>query len=150
MNKWYFEINKGKILGFFPKLKDWKYKITEIKRIRSLEQNKLYWGYIIKFIVLQYQEVWEIYSKDYIHSKLKRALLPRKQIRSEFNKRKFVWVSWTTTELTTKQFTEYIDRIKILCEFWKLDQIPWLSKLEPFVIPDITEEELLEWIDKII
>jgi len=149
MKKYYFEVKNGKILGFFPKLKDWQYEIRERKRIRSLEQNRLYWGYIIKFIVLKYEEVWEIYTKDYIHDKLKKALLWKERVYSDFSK-KYILKSKSTTNLNTKQFKEYIDRIKILCEFWKLDQIPWLSKLEPFVIPDITEEELLEWIDKVV
>lgn len=149
MNKWYFEIVKGKILGFFPKLLDWKYKIVEVLRIRSPEQNRLYWGYIIKLIVLMYKEAWIIHTKDYIHEKFKRAFLPRIRVKSDFSK-KYIWIAWSTTVLNTKQFTDFINNIKILCEFGKLWEIPWLENLEWFIIKDISEEELLNWIDKIV
>lgn len=146
---WFFEVLQGKILGFFPKLQDWKYKIVKIKKIRSPEQNRLYWGYIIKYITLQYREAWYIHTKDYIHECFKKAFLPRNRVYSDFTK-KYIMLSWSTTELTTKQFTEYIENIKILCEFGKLWEIKWLESIEWFVIEDIWEKELLEWIDKIV
>lgn len=146
---WFFEVFKGKILWFFPKLKDWKYKIVEVKKIRSPEQNRLYWGYIIKYITLQYKEAGYIHTKDYIHECFKKAFLPRNRVYSDFTK-KYIMCSWSTTELTTKQFTEYIENIKILCEFWKLWEVRWLEQIEWFAIEDIWEKELLEWIDKIV
>ena len=149
MKKYYFEIKNGKILGFFPTLQDWKYKITEVKKIRSPEQNRLYWGYIIKFIVLQYKEVWILHTKDFIHDKFKKAFLDRERVYSDFSK-KYIFRSWSTTTLTIKKFTEFIEKIKIFCEHWVLWEIKWLESLDPFVIPDINEEELLDWIDKIV
>lgn len=149
MNKWYFEINKWKILWFFPKLNDWKYKITEVKRIRSPEQNRLYWWYIIKFIVIQYNEVWYLHTKDYIHECFKKAFLPKQRVYSDFSK-KYVIKAWSTTDLNTKQFSEFIWKIKIFSEHWVLWEIKWLEPLDWFVIPDISEEELLDWIDKIV
>lgn len=149
MNKWVFEINKGKILGFFPKLNDWRYKIVEIKKIRSLASNRLYWWYIIKFIILKYKEVWIIYTKDYVHDKFKKAFLQKERVYSDFSK-KYILKSWSTTNLTTKQFTDFINNIKIICEFWELWKIKWLDYLDKFIIPDIDEEELLNWIDKIV
>lgn len=146
---WFFEVLQGKILGFFPKLQDWKYKIVKIKKIRSPEQNRLYWGYIIKYITLQYKEAGYIHTKDYIHECFKKAFLPRNRVYSDFTK-KYIMCSWSTTELTTKQFTEYIENIKILCEFGKLWEVRWLEYIEWFVIEDIWEKELLEWIDKIV
>ena len=145
---WFFEVLQGKILGFFPKLQDWKYKIVKIKKIRSPEQNRLYWGYIIKYITLQYKEAGYIHTKDYIHECFKKAFLPRNRVYSDFTK-KYIMCSWSTTELTTKQFTEYIENIKVLCEFGKLWEVRWLEYIEWFVIEDIWEKELLEWIDKI-
>ena len=146
---WFFEVLQGKILGFFPKLQDWKYKIVKIKKIRSPEQNRLYWGYIIKYITLQYKEAGYIHTKDYIHECFKKAFLPRNRVYSDFTN-KYIMCSWSTTELTTKQFTEYIENIKILCEFGKLWEVRWLEYIEWFVIEDIWEKELLEWIDKIV
>lgn len=149
MKIWYFEITKGKILWFFPTLTDWKYKIVEMKRIRSLEQNRLYWWYIIKYIVLMYKEIWIIHTKDFVHEKFKMAFLHRDRIYSDFSK-KYILKYWSTTTLKIKQFTEFINHIKIICEFWKLWEIRGLEWLEPFIIPDINEEELLNWIDKIV
>lgn len=149
MDNFYFEVQNWKILWFFPKMNDWKYKITEIKRIRSLDQNRLYWGYIIKLIVLKYKEVWTIYTKDFIHKLFKKSFLPKERIYSDYSK-KYVLKSWSTTNLTIEQFTEFIGNIKVICEFWELWKIKWLDYLEWFVIPDISEDELLEWIDKII
>lgn len=146
---WFFEVFKGKILGFFPKLKDWKYKIVEVKQIRSPEQNRLYWWYIIKFIVLKYQYAWIIHTKDFIHECFKKAFLPRERVYSDFSK-KYILQSWSTTTLNKKQFTDFINNIKIICEFGKLGEIKGLEDLEAFVIPDISEEELLMWIDKIV
>ena len=130
-------------------MQDWKYKIVKIKKIRSPEQNRLYWGYIIKYITLQYKEAGYIHTKDYIHECFKKAFLPRNRVYSDFTK-KYIMCSWSTTELTTKQFTEYIENIKILCEFGKLWEVRWLEYIEWFVIEDIWEKELLEWIDKIV
>ena len=144
-----FTVKNWKIVWFFPKLEDWNYSIRKKKTIRSLEQNRLYWGYIIKYIALAYKEAWYSHTKDYIHDLFKRCFLPKDRIYSDFSK-KYILKSWSTTNLWVKQFKEFIDHIKIICEFWNLWEIKWLEPLEPFVIPDINEEDLLEWIDKVI
>lgn len=144
-----FEVRNGKVLWFFPKLEDWLYEIRERKQIRSPEQNRLYWGYIIKYIVLQYNEAWYIYTKDHIHEIFKICFLPRHRIYSWFSK-KYILLAWSTTNLNTKQFSDFIKNIKIICEFWKLWKMKWLEPLEPFIIPDIDENQLMDWIDKII
>jgi len=149
MTIWFFEVFKGKILWFFPKLNDWKYKIVEVKKIRSPEQNRLYWWYILKFIVLEYQKVGTIHTKDFIHESFKKAFLPRERVYSHFSK-KYILQSWSTTTLNKKQFTDFIENIKLICEFGKLWEIKGLEELEAFVIPNISEEELLERIDKIV
>ena len=149
MKKYYFEIKNEKILGFFPTLEDWKYKITEVKRVRSLDQNRLYWGYIVKYIVLKYKEIWILHTKDFIHNKFKKTFIKRDRIYSDYSK-KYILKTGTTTNLNTKQFTEFIDKIKIFCEHWVLWEIKGLENLEPFIIPDINEDELLDWIDKIV
>lgn len=150
MEKWYFEVTKGKTVGFFPSLHDWKYKITEVKRMRSPEQNRLFWGYIIKYIVMMYKEAWYIHSKDYVHECFKKAFLEKVKVYSDWEQDKYILKAWSTTNLNTKQFSEFIWKIKIFCEHWVLWEIKWLENLEPFIIPDISEDELLEWIDKIL
>lgn len=140
---YYFEKKDGKIYWSFPKLKDWYWKITEAKKTRTLNQNRLYWGYILTFIIKQYKEFWYIHLKDELHKTFKKYLLPRKRIKSDFSK-SYVYVSWTTTDLNTKQYSEYIEMIKAMFEFWEMEKL-WLEKIDSFVIPDITEDELIYW-----
>lgn len=145
-----FEIKDWKILWFWSMkdLKDWKYKITEVKSIRSIKANRYYWGYILKYIVLQYQHYWYIYTTNHLHKIFKKTLLPRIREYSDYSK-KYVLKEWSTRSLKTKQFSEYIQRIEVIMEFWEMDKL-WLEKIDWFVIPDINEDQLLEWIDKII
>jgi len=145
-----FEIIDWKILWFgsMRDLKDWLYEIKERKKIRSLDQNKLYWGYILKYIVQEYKDCWYIYTTNYIHKKFKKAFTPRIKVKSDFSK-KYIWQSWSTANLTTKQFSEYIQAIKVIMEFWEMDKLE-LEKISWFIIPDVDEKELLNWIDKII
>lgn len=150
MKKINFQIQNGKIIWFWSlkNLKDWFYTISEKKNIRSLASNRLYWGYIIKFIVLAYKDAGHIYTKDYIHERFKKAFLPKERVYSDFSK-KYVLTAGSTTNLWTKQFSDFIENIKVICEFWELWKIKGLEYIEGFVIPDISEEELLEWIDKV-
>lgn len=144
----YFQKVNWKILWFFPKLKDWKYKIVEVKRIRSIPQNSMYWGFILKYIVSTYADYGYIHTTWEIHKIFKKYLLPRVREKSDFSK-KYVWKIWSTAKLKTKPFSQYIDKIKLIFEFWEMDKIG-LEKIDPFVIPDIGESELLEWIDRIV
>ena len=140
--KYYFEKRDGKIVSSFPSLPDWFYTIQETKKNRSLDQNRMYWGYILTYIVKQYEEAGETLTKTYLHETMK-LLIPRKRVKSDFTKW-YVFKKWSTTDLNTKQFKEYIDKIKALCEFWELHQLK-LPYIKPFVIPEINEEDLLYW-----
>jgi len=150
MERLEFRIKDWKILWFWSlmDLSDWQYKITEVKRIRSLKSNRYYWGYILKYIALEYQQYWYIYTSNSLHKILKRNLLPRIREYSDFSK-KYIQKEWSTKLLKTKQFSEYIQRIEVIFEFWEMDKL-WLEKIDWFVIPSINEDELLEWIDKIV
>ncbi|PZM86411.1 hypothetical protein DLH72_01015 [Candidatus Gracilibacteria bacterium] len=142
----FFEKINGKIKNFSnQKLPDGRYKITEVKNFRSLEQNKLYWA-ILNFISENYKEKGFIYTTDFLHEKFKKAFLPRKRIYSDFSK-KYVLCLSSTTELNTKQFKNYIENIKIICEFGKLGQIKGLEDIEGFVI-DEKDEKFLAWADE--
>lgn len=149
MQKMYFEVLEGKTIGFFPKLSDGKYSITEVMQIRSLDQNRMYFWYIIKYITLAYEEKWYIHSKSHIHKSFKRAFLEKEKVYSDWKSDEYVMKIWSTTKLNTKQFSEFIWKIKIFCEHGVLWEVEWLEYLEPFVIPDISEDELLGWIDKV-
>ena len=141
---YYFEKKDGKFFWSFPKLPDWLYKITEAKKNRSLDQNRLYWGYILKFIVQQYKDFWYIHTTEQLHTIFKRAFIPKKREYSDFNKRKFVQKLWSTADLNTKQFSDYIKMIQSIFEFWHMDKLG-LEKIDNFIIPDINEDELLYW-----
>ncbi len=142
--KLYLEVKGGGIIPLFPKSKlvDGKYALSEVKAIRSLKQNNMYWGYILKFIILQYREFWYIYTKDNLHEIFWKAFLPRVRIKSDFTK-SYVMQVESTTKLTTKQFSDYIERIKAIFEFWYMEKLK-MEKIDPFVIPEIkNEDELL-------
>lgn len=150
MQEIHFQIINWKIVWHWSMkdLKDWKYKIIRAYDIRSPKSNRYYWGYILKYIVLQYQDYWYIYTTNCIHKKLKKYLLPRIREYSDFSN-KFIQKEWSTKLLKTKPFSDYIQRIEVIFEFWEMDKI-WLEKIDWFVIPSITDDELLERIDKVI
>ena len=139
----YFEKREWKIIWHFPPLGDGFYKIEPVSKTRSYSQNRLYWGYILTFIVQTYKDYWYIHTKTEIHEIFKKALIPRKRVKSDFSK-KFLYILWSTTELNTKQFSQFIEMIKALFEFWEMEKL-WLEKIESFVIPDIDNDELLYW-----
>lgn len=139
--RWFFKKENWKIISSFPKLPDWRYKISIVKQKRSWDQNRFYWGYILKFIVLQYKDFWYIYTTENLHDIFKKVFLPKKKIKSDFSK-KFVYVSWSTGDLSSKQFSDYIDLIKAIFEFWEMEKLR-LEKIDKFIIPDITEDDLL-------
>jgi len=142
----FFEKINWKIKNFSnQKLPDWRYKIIEVKNNRTLEQNKLYWA-ILNYISEVYKEKWIYYTPDFLHQCFKKAFLPKKKIKSDFSN-KYVFALTSTAELNTKQFTNYIENIKIICEFGKLNQIKELEKIEWFLINE-KDENFLAWMDE--
>ena len=141
---YYFEKKEGGIYWSFPKLPDWLYKITEAKKTRTLKSNSYYWWYILTFIIQQYKDFWYIHTKDELHYIFKKAFLPRKREYSDFNKKKFIQKIWSTADLNTKQFSDYIEMIKSIFEFWYMEKLN-LEIIDNFIIPDINEDELLYW-----
>ena len=148
--KLYFEVKQWKIIPLFTKeqLVDGKYFMQQVKQIRTLPQNRLYFWYYLKYIVATYKDYWYIYTKDTLHNIFKKAFIPRERIYSDFSK-KYIQKTWSTTKMKTKQFSTYLECIKVIFEFWEMEQL-WLPKIDSFVIPDINEEQLLEWESKII
>lgn len=136
----------------YIEVKDWKtdvsfltdgtYEAKPVKKTRSIAQNSMYWGYVLPFIVKQYSEAWEVMTAYNLHEHIK-LLVPRKRIKSDFSK-SYIFQKWSTTDLSTKQFKELIEKVKALCEFWELHQLK-LQYIQPFIIPDITEDDLLYW-----
>jgi len=101
-------INPEYLKNFLREMSEGQFLIIDIekrKNIRSLSQNSLYWGYILPTIA-----DYTGYTSEELHSVFKRQFLPRKYI-TLANKRKLV--DPTTTKLTTKDFTEYIEKIMV-------------------------------------
>ena len=48
----------------------------------------------------------------------------------------------STWELDSKQFSDYIERIKAIFEFGEMEKL-WMEKIDSFFIPDLREDELL-------
>lgn len=148
MNQWFFKKENWKIIFNQTKLPNWNYKIIEVKKIRSLNQNRFYFWYILKFIILQYREFWYIYTVENLHTIFKKAFIPKKRIKSDFSK-KCIYVMGSTWDLNSKQFSDYIERIKAIFEFGEMEKL-WMEKIDSFFIPDLREDELLYWEKQII
>ena len=142
--KLYFEVKWWKIIPLFSKkdLVDWKYYMKQVENIRSLKSNRFYWWYFLKFIIMSYKDFWYIHTKDELHEIFKKAFAPRDRVYSHFS-RKYVQLVWSTTNMTNKQFSEFMNCIWVIFEFGEMKKL-WLEKIDSFVIPDINEEELLE------
>jgi len=145
---WYFKKENGKITWYFPQLHDWEYKIEKSKKTRSLKSNSYYWWFVLSYIIETYKDYWYIHTKDELHEIFKTAFIPKKRVYWDFSK-KYVMRKWSTTELNTKQFTDYIKMIESIFEFWHMEKL-WLEKIEKFVVPDISQDELLYRESKIV
>jgi len=135
-------------------IKDWKrvwknplsdgtYKL--IKETRSIKINNYYWV-CIQVIVDEYANYGYIHTLDEIHEICKKWLLPRIRVYSE-NKKNYVYQRQSTTNLKDKEMSQYLNRIKIIAEFWKLHTM-WLEEISGFIIPDPEDRNLFNYIDK--
>ena len=79
----------------------WKVVITKVKPIRSIEQNKLMWSWL-NCIANETKN-----SKDDLHLYFRSEFLGYKELQ------RFGKVPISTTELDTKQFTDYLEKIRI-------------------------------------
>ena len=72
--------------------------------IRTLPQNKLYWGFYIKIIA---EHIGELYPED-LHEELKLMFNPKDSSLTPGAR-----FGGTTTRMTRKEFTEYLEKIRI-------------------------------------
>lgn len=114
-------------------IKDGTYSVTERKNKRTLPQNRLYFWYFLKAIVLLFKDLWIVISSEELHEELKEKFLS-KRIKSKltwrYKKRVF-----STTWLSTKEFKEYMEKTNE----WLVDK--WLTAVNL----NITENDLLYW-----
>lgn len=143
----YFEKIDWKLKGNFVSLKDWSYKVTEIKETRSLALNRYYW-LIIDMITQEFFNYWYIQTKDFLHKQFKRCFLPRVRVKSDFSK-SYVYQIWSSANLSNSEMVKYINNIKLVCEFWELGKIEWLEQIWWFIIPESEDKSLLNYIDNI-
>ena len=125
------EIDRIKILTAIQQLKEGVHWIVDIKRYRKKRthsQNKLYWLWINCIA----QETGN--KPEDIHDYLKDRFLPKREI-NVFGEIK--QVSFSTTELNTKQFTDYLNAIDadVSTEGIRLlypDDLHWESFIEKY------------------
>jgi len=113
---------------------DGYYNLTEIKPLRSLWQNSLYWGAFLPQVMLIYREQgiqwtcedWHDVFKDKFLSKRRKDLLTGRRKKKE----------WTTTGLNTKGMSEYMKAISN----YMIDTVWSCPKID-----NITEADLIYW-----
>lgn len=76
--------------------------VSKVKKIRSLDQNKYYW-----FIMEAMADHFGYDTKEEVHHWLRQRFLPQESTPISPK-------SQSTTELGTKEFTDYIDKIRRL------------------------------------
>jgi len=100
--------DKQKIHQVIDQLSDqkkWSISIKIKREIRSLPQNRLYWLWLACIC----DETGG--DRDEIHLELKRRFLPLKTVKGLSGE---VTKPISTTELDTKQFTDYLEKIQIM------------------------------------
>lgn len=90
------------IVGTFPHDSIVEIFVRKVSRIRSLPQNRYYWGVVIPAIMEWMGEDWD---KDQVHFALKEKFLSKRDPDTG------LVVVTSTTELTIEQFRAYIDVI---------------------------------------
>ena len=115
----------GQIIQVFLKeilqgLKDGNYSIEIIlKRVtRTLQQNRLYFAYLwmiaeeVGYISEEISKYEKSEIVDALHEVYKNKFIKWKTIKSAKDKRKRLKIDPTTTTMDTKEFTEYIEKIR--------------------------------------
>lgn len=135
MKPFYFTKEDWKLKGNFQELKDGTYVATQPKSIRSVQQNRMYWGWFLKHLVLFHEEKWEVYTLEQLHDAFKKTLLKKRIYNQVWNKRKWVTEVGSTSNLNTKQFKDYMEKINKMymdAHGWQVPECP-------------NEDELLYW-----
>ena len=92
-------LNNQAYFNYMLDIKDWDYQIKEYKKTRSNDQNRYYWGWVLKTIA---ESMWD--WADYVHWVMSMKFLVDNTKKSPYIK--------STANLNSKEFTEYIENIK--------------------------------------
>lgn len=118
--------NKKLIKQAFDCLKDGRYEVTiESKNHRSNQQNRYYFGSVIPLVKEGLKEIGyrEITTNEQVHDLMKSMFL-KKQIANEITGEVLESIG-STTELSTIEFNEYIDRIaQFSAEYLSIEILP--------------------------
>lgn len=79
--------------------------IDKKKKLRSNQQNKLYWGLVLQTISLETG-----HNSEELHFFFKRMFLPRKYIKVG---KKRLLAAPTTIKLNTQEFIDYVEKILV-------------------------------------
>lgn len=97
--------NRKKFDKYVLKLKgEYNLSISKIKKDRSAEQNKYYWGVVINILCLEIG-----YNKDEMHSYIANKFLGFNKVVLDEEIR----VVPTTTRLKTKEFEDYLQQVRM-------------------------------------
>ena len=88
--------------------------------VRTLPQNKLYWGVYLKIIA---EHIGELCLED-LHEELKLKFNPKDSRLTPGNR-----FGGTTTKMTRKEFTQYLEKIRI-----------WAFQFHGIVLPEGDEQ----------
>ncbi len=97
--------------------------VVRQQHIRSLSQNRYYWGVVVEMVAGYIGE-----SREETHALLKARFLPGRRI--ELLDGRFLEMPPSTRLLTTEQFSEYIQGIKV-----------WAAQFLGLSIPEANEVE---------
>jgi hypothetical protein len=96
-------------LGTYVKsLKDgiYSWEIKKYNRLRSNDQNEYYWWVVIKILSLETG-----YEEEEMHEILKSMFLSEKE-RLRWDRRKKVTITKSTSALSTKEFEEFLEKVR--------------------------------------
>jgi hypothetical protein len=96
----------------WDELKDGSYWVKIVtKKQRTLNQNAYYWTSVLDIVLTGLQDIGyrEVKTKDEVHEICKSLFLKTKIVNQETGE--VIETVGSTTELTTTEFNEYIDRI---------------------------------------
>ena len=84
--------------GFIPR---------DEKRIRNIAQNRLYWSWI----GIIEKETGN--DSEALHAMMKKKFLSKRKLVKLNGKRTYSNIEWSTTELSVKKFTEFLDKVHL-------------------------------------
>lgn len=105
--------------------------IKQARKLRSTAQNRLYWGCYVAALRNHLLKQGDVISDDLIHDIYKNKFLPARPIISHATGELIGMVGGSTTDLSTVEFNEYLDRIQAyLAETFGIE-LPGIGEFAP-------------------